>query len=103
MGVVGVKMLPHLSSEELTGGGVASEGSLDGLDLHGDSREHGLLQSVELIKTAPRPTLDDPNEDTTHTLHINTLMIYMYMNISDSLAYIRIHLHVIYTCMYVHT
>ena len=53
--------------------GAASEGGLDGLDLHGDGRQHSLLQSVELIEAAPCPTLDDADEDTTHALHINTL------------------------------
>ena len=63
----------YLSLQEEAGGGASSEGSLDGLDLHGDGREHGLLQSVELIEAAPGPTLDDPNEDPSHALHINTL------------------------------
>ena len=49
------------------------ESCLNGLDLHGDCRENGLLESVELIEAAPRPTLDDTNEDTTHTPYINTL------------------------------
>lgn len=49
------------------------ESRLDGLDLHGDCREHCLLQSVELIEAPPGPTLDDANEDTPHALHIDTL------------------------------
>ena len=49
------------------------DGVLDDLDLHGDGRQHGLLQTVELIKAAPCSTLDQTDEDTAHRLHIYTL------------------------------
>ena len=65
----------HLSIEQLTGRGTVPDGSLDGLDLHGDSREHRLLQPIELIEAAPGSTLHQPNEDTPHGLNINPLRV----------------------------
>lgn len=44
------------------------EGFLYGLDLLGDSRQHSLLQPVELIKAAPGSHLTQPHKDTTHGL-----------------------------------
>lgn len=44
------------------------QGLLYGLNLLGDSRQHSLLQSVELVKTAPGPNLTKPHKDTTHSL-----------------------------------
>ena len=79
----------------------ASEGSLDGLDLHGDCREHGLLQSVELIEAAPCSTLDDADEDTTHALHINTLrmrrdLTSRYETLISTCMQVYVH-----TCIYI--
>lgn len=47
---------------------VLPQGHLDVLDLLGDSREHSLLQTVKLIKTAPCSHLAQTHEDTTHGL-----------------------------------
>ena len=44
------------------------QGLLDGLDLLGHSREHPLLQAVELIKAAPRSHLAETDKDSTHGL-----------------------------------
>ena len=45
---------------------------LDGLNLYGQCRQHGLLQTVELIKAAPGTALDQINEDATHGLDVQT-------------------------------
>lgn len=47
---------------------VLSQGHLDVLDLLGDSRQHSLLQTIELIETAPGSHLTQTHEDTTHGL-----------------------------------
>ena len=65
----------YLSAKEEAGGSAASEGGLDGLDLHGDGRENCLLQSVELIEAAPGSALNNADEDPPHALHINALWL----------------------------
>ena len=67
------QLFSHLFSKELAVGGMAPECRLYGLDLHGDGREHCLLQSVELIKAAPGATLDQANEYASHGLDVYTL------------------------------
>ena len=47
---------------------------LDGLDLLGDSRQHSLLQTVELIKASPRPHLTQTDKDTPHGLEVKCLI-----------------------------
>lgn len=47
---------------------VLPQGHLDVLDLLGDGREHSLLQTVKLVKTAPCSHLAQTHEDTTHGL-----------------------------------
>lgn len=47
---------------------VLPQGHLDVLDLLGDSGEHSLLQTVELVKAAPSSHLTQTHEDTTHGL-----------------------------------
>ena len=66
-------MNSDLSAQQAAGVGATTQGGLDGLDLHGDSRENRLLQPVELVETTPGPTLDNPNEYPSHALHINSL------------------------------
>lgn len=63
----------HLFVEQLAGGPVVLQCVLDGLYLHGDGGEHGLFQTIELIKTTPRSTLHQPHKDPAHGLHIYTL------------------------------
>lgn len=46
---------------------------LDGLDLHGDGRQHRLLQAVELVEAAPGAALDQAHEDPAHRLHVDAL------------------------------
>lgn len=67
-------MSVHLFVEELAGGAVVFQRVLDGLYLHGDGGEHGLFQPIELVKTAPRSTLHQPDEDPAHGLHVYALM-----------------------------
>ena len=59
--------------QQPAGGGAAAQRCLNGLYLHGDSGEHGLFQSVELVEAAPGPTLGQAHEDTAHRAHVNTL------------------------------
>lgn len=47
---------------------VLSQGHLDVLHLLGDSRQHSLLQTVELVEAAPGSHLTQTHEDTTHGL-----------------------------------
>ena len=44
------------------------EGLLDGLYLLTDSRQHPLLQTIELIKASPRPNLAQTYKDPAHCL-----------------------------------
>ena len=48
---------------------------LDDLNLHGNSRQHCLLQTVKFIKTPPSTTFHQSYEDPTHRLHINALKL----------------------------
>ena len=50
------------------------ESLLYGLDLLGDSRQHPLFQSVELVKAAPGPNLTETNKDTPHGLEVKRLI-----------------------------
>lgn len=47
---------------------VFPQGHLDVLDLLGDGRQHSLLQTIELVKTAPSANLTQSHKDTTHGL-----------------------------------
>ena len=56
---------------------VLSEGRetlLDTLDLLCDSRQDTLLETVELIETAPGSDLTQTNENTTHGLEVESLV-----------------------------
>lgn len=50
------------------GVGMLSQGFLDALNLLRNCREHSLLQSVELIKAAPRAHLAKSHKDASHCL-----------------------------------
>lgn len=50
------------------------ESLLYGLDLLGDSRQHPLLQSVELIEASPGTNLTKTNKDTAHGLEVKGLV-----------------------------
>ena len=63
----------HLPAQQLCGGCPGPDGGLDGLNLHGHSRQHGLLQTVELVKAAPGTALDQTNEDAPHGLDVQAL------------------------------
>ena len=47
------------------------KGILDSLDLSGDHREHGDINSVELVKAAPGTTLTQPRKQLPHSLNIH--------------------------------
>lgn len=47
-----------------------SQGFLDALNLLWNSRQHALLQSVELVKTAPCAHLAKSHKDASHCLHV---------------------------------
>lgn len=53
----------------IVGVGMLSQGFLDALNLLWNCREHSLLQSVELIKAAPRAHLAQSHKDAPHCLH----------------------------------
>lgn len=50
------------------------DGYLNDLDLLADSRQHLLIQTVEFIKAAPRPTLDQAHKDASHALEVKLLI-----------------------------
>lgn len=50
--------------------GMFSQSFLDALNLLRNSREHTLLQSVELIKAAPCTYLAKSHKDASHCLHV---------------------------------
>lgn len=52
---------------------VMFQGVLNGLDLHGNCRQHCFLQAVKLIKAAPRSALHQAHKDPPHRLHIDAL------------------------------
>lgn len=62
-------LLPFLSQLTI-GMSLLLQGLLDGLDLLGHSRQHSLLETIELIKTAPRSHLAQTHKDTTHSLRV---------------------------------
>lgn len=55
---------------------VLPQGHLDELHLLGDGGQHPLLQTIELVKAAPRSHLTQTHKDTTHSLE-NTEHIHM--------------------------
>lgn len=63
----------YLFAQEVTGVSVLPQRVLNGLDLHGHSRQHGFLQTIKLVEAAPSATLYQPHEDTTHRLHVDAL------------------------------
>lgn len=65
--------LTDLLSQQITSPFVMFQGVLDGLNLHGDGRQDRFLQTVKLIKAAPRSTLQQAHKDPSHGLHIDAL------------------------------
>lgn len=63
----------HLPLANLDAVGPLLQGTLDGLDKHGDGRQSGLLQPVELVKAAPRPAARQAGEDEAHRLGVHIL------------------------------
>ena len=63
----------HLPAWQFFGGHPGPDGVLNGLNLYGHHRQHGLLQTVELIKAAPGTALDQTNEDATRGLDVQAL------------------------------
>jgi len=63
----------HLSLANLDAVGPLLQGALDGLDQHGDGRQSGLLQPVELVKAAPRPAAGQAGEDEAHRFGVHIL------------------------------
>lgn len=68
----------YISPEQLCHWSTVFNGILDDLDLHGYGWQHGFLQTVKLVKTSPRSTLHQTNEDPPHGFHIYTLFIKIY-------------------------
>ena len=49
--------------------------------LHRHGREHAFLQTIELVKAAPSPTLYQAHEDSAHAFYINTLIAIEYQHL----------------------
>ena len=64
----------HRFAQQLHSGGLPFDGILDDLNLRGHGGQHGLLQTVELVKASPGSALDQPHKDAPHGLDINALV-----------------------------
>lgn len=71
----------YISPEQLCHWSTVFNGILDDLDLHGYGWQHGFLQTVKLVKTSPRSTLHQTNEDPPHGFHIYTLFMKTFSRI----------------------
>lgn len=64
-----INTFPHVIHTSVSVGvAVLPQRHLNVLNLLGDSREHSLLQTVELIKASPRSHLAKTHKNTTHGL-----------------------------------